>query len=893
MSSGNFEESGVRLVLDISAYSRNMSKAINESESLDKAMLDAENQAGRLSRSLSSVDGNINVNVTVNNSELKTAVDQHAELNSNTSMKANADASELESAQDVLEDIRNLATIDLVFNVAGAVGGVTELPIVSSLIEMDNALAQIEGRTGGMIPDAEHLITDLYTNAWGESREAIAEVIIQADNLRISQEDLGTAVTTAFQVADTGIGDTTEILRAMDSLVKNQLAPDFQTAGDIIVAGLQNGGDRGQDLLDTFNEYGSTFQTLRIDAEGALGFITSGLEAGVDNSDRIADALRETGIRLREIGTNEDVANAFAQLDAAADIDLAASLDAFNAGEISGNEFFEGFFGALGELAESDPQSAAEVSASLVGTISEDFGPEVIAQLTPQWDEAMGELEGRAETASNAINNTLGTALTGLGRTIENELVTTVSEIVDIDALTEQVKTAVATIGAELRGGATLGEALEIGLELGEGTFTRLESVIGNLGLVIMQAIAGALDLLGQGEAAQQLRDSITGAAGGQLAFDLKLADDGAAVMEAVQNAISRGVESADIGEAALTSINERLATGDIAGAQAIVDALNNAMTAGGDELGQQLRDRIFGGNGQIGILSGAGGEYGRGLLQEALGDIPPELAEASDLLNAFQEIIPKLQESGGFLGSDTAIAGGLQNILDEFDTLATVGDIDTNGLQAVIDSAQAAGTNVDGMTTSIVGINEAAGEQLTALGDTGRQEFTEVGMSATTARDDIRLATTDIGADLETSKAAFVDWSAKGVESIDKIVERANYAKDVINGLNAELGADTPTAPDSGVQSNAAGGILSAGDRSIVNEPYNEMFAAPRPGAIINAAATSLIEQALSSIMGGARGGDTYNNYNIVMTNNTSVQNRAQADALGYRQGKALRGFG
>ncbi len=874
-------------VLDKSGF--NARSLVGDLDNIEAAGKDAVSEMNRLGAAINDIDGSVSVTTSVDDSDLRAAKGIHDELNTNTSMKAQADGSELDAIESRLNDIRALATIDVVLQVGGALGGATELPIVGSIIAADEALARLEGTTGRMIPGAEELIVDLYTNAWGESRAAIAEVVTEAGNLAIANGDIESAVQTAFQVADTQIGDTTEVLRAMDTLVKNQLAPNFQAAGDLIVAGLQNGANRGEDLLDTFNEYGSTFAELEISGQGALALINSGLEAGIDNSDRVADAIRETGIRLREIGEDENIANAFSRLDELSSVDLSASFDAYNAGEISGDEFFNGFFQSLSEASASNPEEASVIAATLVGTISEDFGTEAVSQLSTTWDETMGTLEGRAQTASDTINNTLSTSITGLGRTIEQELVTTAEDIIDIDALTEKVKTAAQTIGSELRSGATLGEALEIGLELGEGTFTKLESVIGNLGLVIMQAIAGALDLLGQGDAAEQLRESIAGAAGGQLAFDLKLADDGESVSQAVSNALSRGVESADIGEAAVTAVNERLARGDFAGAQAIVDAISAAAVEGTGTASEEIAARAQS------VFGNIGDEYATSLLNEQLGGLSVYEASITELNDAFQAIIPALEASSVFDQSKAAVLTGIVN---EIRVAGEAGAIDTGGLQELIDAATLAGDSVNTAIDETIVLAPEAGTALSEeMGVPGRTAFEDVGSAADATRSQIDLFAGETKQNLEETKAAFIEFSEESVVAVDKISERILYAQEVLGGLSADLGvAEAPTGGGDGTVVTTDAPAAEGGSRRgtfLVGEDGPEIVTTDSRVGVLNNRSTQSMFAALAAIGSGSFARPSTSSSRSATINQTNyINSRAEGENLAQRNADMIRGF-
>jgi len=495
-----------------------------------------------------------------------------------TNTEAQAKIAEISSKLDDLKKLTKLQLILEIPNILQNIGDVVQnAPIISSLVEMDTVLGQIQGRTGEMIPGAETLIKDLYTNAWGDSVTAIGEVVTAAKQLGVTNEGLSSAVEQAFILEALGIGDATESLRTMDTMVKNQLVPTYQDAANVIIAGFQEGANKGGDLLDTFNEYGSTFRELGLSGEDVMAFINSGLAAGVDNSDRIADALRETNIRLSEMDTDENIKAAFENLDSLSDIDLSGMWAGFQAGDIDGGEFYNSFFQALEDASVKDPTKAKELAAVLVGTIAEDFGIQAVSQLSNVWDPAWGEIENRAAAASTAINNNLGTAITELVRTIEVDLVDSLNEALNLDVLIDKAKQAIQRLAAALREGKALPEALEIALEMPglADQISRLESTLGNFIIDFLAGIASIGEALGQDMGG--LRETVARAGAGQLEFDLQnIAPED--IRQAIETAMTRGVSGADINTVIGNAIGAELEKGDMSGAQAIADGLKASM---------------------------------------------------------------------------------------------------------------------------------------------------------------------------------------------------------------------------------------------------------------------------------------------------------------------------
>lgn len=550
-------------------------EAIFVHDQYDKGIDAAIKKADKLDARVDDLGGDVDVKVNVNDADVKTAKGMVDDLDTTVSTKVNVDDAEVTDVSDQLDDIATIGAIDLAINIAGGAkeffDSLGRFSGVGGVLELDNALASIEGRTGRMIPDAEKLITDLYTNGWGESRAAIADTIVEASNLKIANEDLAQATLTAFQVQSVMGGDTNEILRTMDSLVKNDLAPDFEAAGNLIVTGLQNGADRGQDLLDTFNEYGTTFGQLRISGPGALALINSGLDAGIDNSDRIADAIRETGIRLAEMGTDPNIKAAFTQLDALSDVDLAGLLNAYEEGKISGDEFFNGFFEAFSDAEEVDPQKASNLATTLIGTQSEDFKIGAISQLTTTWDDTMGTLEDRAETAGNTISDNLGTSIDTLLRTIEQGAVDFLSsEQIDLPEKIDAIKKGIQDALGVLASGGTVGEAIEVafGIEGVDTALSNIQRIFGQFVIALLEIVATIQDPLGINDNDKGTRAEIARMATQQLPFDIKLANP--EELDAIfGQAAKRGVTN--LGGALITALDELVAEGNFDQAQSII----------------------------------------------------------------------------------------------------------------------------------------------------------------------------------------------------------------------------------------------------------------------------------------------------------------------------------
>lgn len=525
------------------------------------------------------------VKVSVTDSDLKAAVDLAADLDTSTSLKVEVDDSELTTASDKLDDIATIGAIDLAINIAGTATsffeGLGRFSGVGGLLEMDSALALIQARTGKMIPDAEKLINDLYKNGWGESKTQIAGVVAQAAQLGLEGTALEDAVLATLQVVSVTGGDATETLNKLDTAAKAN-GTTFTEMADLFVAGFQNGDDRADDLLDTLNEYGTTFSNFKLSAEGTFALLDSGLANGVYNTDVIADSVRELGIRLAAIGTDESITAAFTELDSLSDVDLSNLLDGYEAGTVTGDEMLQGIIDALADVAAVDPANATVLGERVVGTQLEDMGISVFTKLSTDADVAFGDIEGRAEEAGNAISDTLGVTVDTFLRSVEQMSTDFLSsDAIDLDGKIETFKTQLQTALSTITQGGSIGDALEIGFGI-EGVDTTLANigrVFGQFTIALLEIVASIQDPLNINDADAGTRGQIATMATAQLPFDLSVANPDE-FDTLLKQAVNRGVSLADMGTALATAMETSISDGDFDRANAIIaEQIANAPT--------------------------------------------------------------------------------------------------------------------------------------------------------------------------------------------------------------------------------------------------------------------------------------------------------------------------
>ncbi|QNE74000.1 hypothetical protein F0344_04745 [Streptomyces finlayi] len=209
---------------------------------------------------------------------------------------------------------------------------------------------------------------------------------------------------------------------AVGQMLKTGMAKNADEAFDILVRGAQEGGNKAEDLLDTFNEYGVQFKGLGLEGKQAMGLISQGLQAGARDGDLVADSLKEFGLIVRAGG--EDVDAAYKKMGL-------SGKDMTKAIAEGGPAAAQALDQTLDKLrAVKDPAERSALAVSLFGTQAEDMQDALFALDPSKAVESLGKVDGAAKSAGDTMHDNAATkvkqftrALTGfatdvLGRTV-------------------------------------------------------------------------------------------------------------------------------------------------------------------------------------------------------------------------------------------------------------------------------------------------------------------------------------------------------------------------------------------------------------------------------------------------------------------------------------------
>jgi len=245
---------------------------------------------------------------------------------------------------------------------------------------------------------AGRIAGDLWAQGLGEGvadvRGTFAAVFREVGD--IGEAELGRVTEHAQRFSDVFGTDAALAVKAAGALVKNDLAPDMVSAFDTLTAAAQEINIPADELLDNLNEYAEPLASIGLDGPQSIGLLNAALDAGVRNTDKALDAVKEFSIRA--IDGSESTAKAYESLGLDAD-DMAARIAA---GGPAAAEATSQIIQSLMSMQDPVAQDAAGVA--LFGTMWEDLGPKAIGALDPM-AAGMLDVSGRSAELDSAFDN--------------------------------------------------------------------------------------------------------------------------------------------------------------------------------------------------------------------------------------------------------------------------------------------------------------------------------------------------------------------------------------------------------------------------------------------------------------------------------------------------------
>ncbi|NJP42266.1 phage tail tape measure protein [Actinacidiphila epipremni] len=296
----------------------------------------------------------------------------------------------------------------------------------SKAVEQGQITGKLKAQLGASQADASRygkVVGQLYSKGITESFEDGAETVRALVSTGLVDPTATnaqlTSIATHMQDVSTTFGsDMTLQTQAVSALLKNHLAPDVDSALDVITRGFQSLGPAGEDVLETFQEYPVQLRKLGLDAETSLGLFQQGMQGGARDTDIVADALKEFSIRSIDMSASSRTA--YAQLG-------------YNHKEILGLEqqIARGGDGASSALADvldrlraiHDPVQRESAAVGLFGTQAEDLGQALFALDPTTAVETIGKVDGAANQLGDDLRSGPSYEIQVFKRTVEQGLV--------------------------------------------------------------------------------------------------------------------------------------------------------------------------------------------------------------------------------------------------------------------------------------------------------------------------------------------------------------------------------------------------------------------------------------------------------------------------------------
>lgn len=335
----------------------------------------------------------------------------------------------VENAKEELADFKDKAseTFETLKNGASVIGTALGGAMVATggyalklSTDFDKAFNTLITKTGASSEEMDGLneaMERVYANNFGESIEDVANSMATVKTQTgLVGEELQAATENALLMRDTFDFEVNESIRAVNSLM-DQFGITSEEAYNLIAQGAQKGLNQNDDLLDTINEYSVQFKNAGYSAEDMFNMLANGVESGTWSVDKLGDAVKEFNIRMSD-GSAKDAVEALG-------FSWEKVSEAWSKGGDEAKDVFNMLINELDGL--ENTTEGYNIGVGLMGTMFEDLGHDAVLALS----NTQGEID-KTSKALEDINNTkyddIGSAIQGLGRTLETDVIKPLGE---------------------------------------------------------------------------------------------------------------------------------------------------------------------------------------------------------------------------------------------------------------------------------------------------------------------------------------------------------------------------------------------------------------------------------------------------------------------------------
>lgn len=265
--------------------------------------------------------------------------------------------------------------------------------------ETEQATANIAASLGTTVEEAERfgaVAREVYGQNFAGSVTEAGAVVAEAFKTMgdLGDAQLSRVAQKAFALADNFDAGPTEAISAAQALMEN-FGVSSDQAFDLIAKGFQKGLNRGDDFIDTIEEYSTQFASGGASAEEFFSLLESGLAGGMLGTDKAADAFKEFRVRIQD--GSDLTAKSLAMLG----IDAETMASRMADGSLTAAAAFGQVVTALQNTEDSSTRMQAGVG--LLGTQFEDLGDAALS-LSLVGDQ-FADIEGAADSLNAKYQN--------------------------------------------------------------------------------------------------------------------------------------------------------------------------------------------------------------------------------------------------------------------------------------------------------------------------------------------------------------------------------------------------------------------------------------------------------------------------------------------------------
>lgn len=294
-------------------------------------------------------------------------------------VNVSADTQELDQGMGKIKG--TLLAVGTVAAAAGlAIAAAFGVKLLDTIKDSSSALTTFQVQTGAtdkQTKDFGKSINNVYKEGLGESLNDVSiamSTVKQQSGLlgKDSPKDIEGITKKALVLKKVFGFEVNESIRSAGSMIQN-FGIESDEAFDLMAKGMQVGLNKSDDLLDTLNEYSPNFKMIGFNAKDMFQILKNGSESGVFTIDKVADSIKEFGIRSKDASSTS--AEAFKQLGFNAN----TMFQNFAKGGEVGKKSFYDVIAALNKI--EDPVKQNTIGVALFGTMFEDAGAKAILNL--------------------------------------------------------------------------------------------------------------------------------------------------------------------------------------------------------------------------------------------------------------------------------------------------------------------------------------------------------------------------------------------------------------------------------------------------------------------------------------------------------------------------------